>query len=101
MSDTASPQNPSRATGPPPQKPSPRRARLALAVLVLAHFALPVDFNIVYIALPEIGAAFGLAPAALQWAVNAFALGYGGFLLLGGRAVDRLGARRACSPTGR
>jgi MFS family permease len=70
------------------------RALLALGALALAHFSISVDFNIVYIALPEIGAALGFTPASLQWVVTAFALGFGGFLLLGGRAVDRLGARR-------
>jgi MFS family permease len=77
--------------------PGPARATrpaLALAVLALAHFTVSVDFNVVYIALPEIGRALGFAPGSLPWVVNAFALGFGGFLLLGGRAVDRLGARR-------
>ncbi|MGW8530515.1 MULTISPECIES: MFS transporter [Nocardiopsidaceae] len=71
-----------------------RRAVLALAVLALAHFTISVDFNIVYIALPQIGDALGFSAASLQWVVTAFSLGYGGFLLLGGRAADRLGARR-------
>ncbi len=66
----------------------------ALALLATAHFTLSLDFNVVYIALPEIGRDLGLDGAALPWVVNAFALGYGGLLLLGGRAVDRLGARR-------
>lgn len=66
----------------------------ALALLATAHFTLSLDFNVVYIALPEIGRALGLGAAALPWVVNAFALGYGGLLLLGGRAADRLGARR-------
>ncbi|WDZ90081.1 MFS transporter [Nocardiopsis sp. HUAS JQ3] len=88
---------PDTPTAPSPSAvpPTPRgRGTLALALLATAHFALSVDFNIVYIALPEIGAALGFTPSSLQWVVNAFALGYGGFLLLGGRAVDRLGARR-------
>ena len=72
----------------------PRRALPALAVLALAHFTISVDFNIVYIALPQIGTALGFGQASLQWVVIAFSLGYGGFLLLGGRAADRLGARR-------
>ena len=79
-----------RDTGPAPR----RRTLLALAVLATAHFSISVDFNIVYIALPEIGAALGFTSASLQWVVTSFALGYGGFLLLGGRAVDRIGARR-------
>ncbi|MEE2049361.1 hypothetical protein Q8A49_02510, partial [Nocardiopsis umidischolae] len=54
----------------------PRRAVLALAVLALAHFTISVDFNIVYIALPQIGADLGFGPASLQWVVTAFSLGY-------------------------
>jgi MFS family permease len=53
-----------------------------------------VDYNIVYVALPEIGTEVGFSPQSLQWVVSAYAVGLGGFLLLGGRAVDRLGARR-------
>lgn len=66
----------------------------ALGLLALAHFIVSVDFNIVYIALPEIGREVGFTAQSLQWVVSAYALGYGGFLLLGGRLVDRLGARR-------
>jgi MFS family permease len=66
----------------------------ALGVLAAAHFTVSVDFNVVYIALPEIGRELGFAAGSLQWVVSAFALGFGGFLLLGGRAADRLGARR-------
>lgn len=71
-----------------------RAPALALGVLAAAHFTVSVDFNVVYIALPEIGRELGFAAVSLQWVVSAFALGFGGFLLLGGRAVDRLGARR-------
>lgn len=66
----------------------------ALGLLALAHFIVSVDFNIVYIALPEIGREVGFTAQSLQWVVSAYALGFGGFLLLGGRLVDRLGARR-------
>lgn len=53
-----------------------------------------IDYNIVYVALPEIGEQIGFSPQSLQWVVSGYALGLGGFLLLGGRAVDRFGARR-------
>lgn len=66
----------------------------ALGLLALAHFIVSVDFNIVYIALPEIGREVGFSAQSLQWVVSAYALGLGGFLLLGGRLVDRVGARR-------
>lgn len=56
---------------------SARRSRLlpALFVLATAHFTLAVDFNVVYIALPEIGRELGLDAGGLQWVVSAFALG--------------------------
>jgi MFS family permease len=53
-----------------------------------------IDFNIVYVALPEIGHALDFSAQSLQWVVSAYAVTWGGFLLLGGRAVDRLGPRR-------
>lgn len=46
------------------------------------------------VALPSIKAALGMEPAALQWIVSGYVLGYGGLLLLGGRASDLLGRRR-------
>jgi MFS family permease len=53
-----------------------------------------IDYNIVYVALPEIGREVGFSAQSLQWVVSAYSVGLGGALLLGGRAVDRLGARR-------
>lgn len=67
---------------------------LMLALLAFAQFIVGVDYNIVYVALPEIERSLGFTPQSLQWVVSAFAVAYGGFLLFGGRAVDRLGARR-------
>jgi MFS family permease len=61
--------------------------------LGFAQFIIALDFNIVYVALPEI-AQVGFSAQSLQWVVSAYAVGFGGFLLLGGRAADRLGARR-------
>ncbi|NEB08305.1 MFS transporter [Streptomyces coelicoflavus] len=65
-----------------------------LALLAFAQFIVAVDYNIVFVALPEIGSALGFSTQSLQWVVSAYAVAFGGFLLLGGRAVDRLGARR-------
>ncbi|NEE04310.1 MFS transporter [Phytoactinopolyspora halotolerans] len=83
-----------RRNTPSRQDDRTRRSGLALALLALAHFIVSVDFNIVYIALPEIGRQLGFTASSLQWVVSAYALGFGGFLLLGGRLVDRIGARR-------
>ncbi|MFC0532229.1 MFS transporter [Phytohabitans kaempferiae] len=68
--------------------------RLRLALLIFASFIISIDFNIVYVALPDIGGELGFTAQSLQWVVSAYAVGLGGLLLLGGRAVDRLGARR-------
>ncbi|KAA2259565.1 MFS transporter [Solihabitans fulvus] len=73
---------------------SGRRAGLRLALLALCQFLVALDYNIVYVALPDLGRALGFNAQSLQWVVTAYAVGFGGFLLFGGRAADRLGARR-------
>ncbi|WP_340380260.1 MFS transporter [Streptomyces sp. SS7] len=70
------------------------RARLSLLVLALAQLVIALDYNIVYVALPEIGAGLGFSPHDLQWVVSAYVVTTGGFLLLGGRTADLLGRRR-------
>ncbi|MGK5554283.1 MFS transporter, partial [Actinomadura kijaniata] len=65
-----------------------------LALLAFAQFVSAIDYNIVYVALPEIGDALGFDAHSLQWVVSAYAVAFGGFLLLGGRAADLLGHRR-------
>jgi EmrB/QacA subfamily drug resistance transporter len=71
-----------------------RRSGPVLALLAFAQFIIAVDYNIVYVALPDIGRELGFTAGSLQWVVSAYAVGFGGFLLFGGRAVDRLGQRR-------
>jgi EmrB/QacA subfamily drug resistance transporter len=63
-------------------------------LLAFAQFIIAVDYNIVYVALPDIGDSLGFSAQSLQWVVSAYAVGFGGLLLFGGRAVDRLGQRR-------
>src|SRR6266852_1961134 len=53
-----------------------------------------LDVSMVGVALPSIRADLGLSTASLQWVVSGYVLGYGGLLLLGGRAADLLGRRR-------
>ncbi|RJL27091.1 MFS transporter [Bailinhaonella thermotolerans] len=65
-----------------------------LALLAFAQFISAIDYNIVYVALPAIGRELGFTPQTLQWVVSAYAVAFGGFLLLGGRAADILGRRR-------
>lgn len=73
----------------------PRYPALTLALLATAQFIIAVDYNIVYVALPSIGAKLGFSPHHLQWVVSAYAIAFGGFLLLGGRLGDVFGRRRA------
>ncbi|QIJ65224.1 MFS transporter [Streptomyces sp. JB150] len=73
---------------------SPRRPGVKMALLAFCMLVFSVDYNIVYVALPEIGREVGFSAQSLQWVVSAYSVGLGGALLLGGRAVDRLGARR-------
>ncbi|GAA2801482.1 hypothetical protein GCM10019017_53990 [Streptomyces showdoensis] len=70
------------------------RARLILIVLCAAQFMVALDFSVLNVALPVLGADLGLSPAALQWAVTAFALPSGGFLLLSGRLGDLYGRKK-------
>jgi EmrB/QacA subfamily drug resistance transporter len=70
----------------------PRRWK-ALAVLGIAYLMVVLDVSIVNVALPQISDDLGFAPENLQWVVSAYALTFGGFLLLGGRAGDLLGRR--------
>jgi EmrB/QacA subfamily drug resistance transporter len=65
-----------------------------LALLCGAFFMVILDASIVFVALPSIGADLGFSEQGLQWVVSAYALTFGGLLLLGGRAADLLGRRR-------
>ncbi len=65
-----------------------------LALLALAQFMVVLDVSIVNVALPSIAKSLNFAQANLQWVVTAYALTFGGFLLLGGRAADLYGRRK-------
>jgi EmrB/QacA subfamily drug resistance transporter len=71
-------------------------SRLGLALLVIATAQLMVvlDATIVNVALPNVQRALGFSGSGLEWVVNAYAVTFGGLLLLGGRAGDILGRRR-------
>src|SRR3954454_11998883 len=66
----------------------------ALALIVTAQFMVVLDVAIVNVALPSIKADLGFSQANLQWVISAYALLFGGALLLGGRLADLLGRRR-------
>ena len=72
----------------------PRRLGLALAVIATAQLMVVLDATIVNVALPHIQKALGFSGTNLEWVVNAYALAFGGLLLLGGRSGDLLGRRR-------
>ena len=71
-----------------------RRRWLALAVIVAAQFMVVLDVAIVNVALPSIKNDLGFSQESLQWVITAYAIFFGGVLLLGGRLADLLGRRR-------
>jgi EmrB/QacA subfamily drug resistance transporter len=82
------------ATIPNPTAQLDRRAWGTLIVLCGALFLDALDVSMIGVALPSIRSDLHMSTSSLQWVVSAYVLGYGGFLLLGGRAADLLGRRR-------
>src|SRR5258706_14036762 len=74
-----------------PRRPNPW---VALALIVAAQFMVVLDVSIVNVALATIKRDLGFSEASLQWVITAYAIVFGGFLLLGGRLADLLGRRR-------
>ena len=66
----------------------------ALALVVAAQFMVVLDISIVNVALATIKSDLHFSEASLQWVVSAYAIVFGGFLLLGGRLADLMGRRR-------
>jgi EmrB/QacA subfamily drug resistance transporter len=71
-----------------------RRRWSALALIVTAQFMVILDVAIVNVALPSIKSDLGFSQTSLQWVITAYAILFGGTLLLGGRLADLLGRRR-------
>ena len=88
------------ARAPPPRPPAPARRAAGsahgwlLAVCCVAQFMVILDLSIVNVALPSIQSSLGFSSPDLQWVVDAYAITFAGFLLLGGRAADHFGQRR-------
>src|SRR5436305_7898269 len=80
----------------PAAPPSERRGHPGwlLAVCCVAQFMVILDLSIVNVALPHIQSALGFTAPQLQWVVDAYAISFAGFLMLGGRAADHFGRRR-------
>ena len=89
MNETTS-TNDSLAT---PLAASMRTKWFALALLCAVQFMVVLDVAIVNVALPSIQADLGFSQENLQWVISAYALVFGGFMLLGGRLADILGRR--------
>ena len=66
----------------------------ALVLILMAAFMVVLDFSIVNVALPSIQRELGFSASAVQWIVTAYAITFGGLLILGGRAADLFGRRR-------
>ena len=66
----------------------------ALALIVVAQFMVVLDVSIVNVALSSIKTDLGFSETGLQWVITAYAIVFGGFLLLGGRLGDLYGRRR-------
>jgi MFS family permease len=73
---------------------SDRRKWLALALLSTVQFMVVLDIAIVNVALPSLQVDLRFSQENLQWVMSAYALVFGGFLFLGGRAADVLGRRK-------
>ena len=77
-----------------PVRPAARLHGPALALILTAAFMVVLDFSIVNVALPSIEAELGFPADAVQWIITAYAIAFGGLLILGGRAADLFGRRR-------
>src|ERR1700744_559672 len=82
------------ATAPPSEPEYGPRSRWLLVVCCIAQFMVILDLSIVNVALPSIQSALSFSSADLQWVVDAYAIAFAGFLMLGGRVVDSFGQRR-------
>ncbi|MWA01902.1 MFS transporter [Actinomadura sp. LD22] len=89
---TAAPQEP---TAPPAGPRVHHRPGVVLAVIVGCQLMIGLDTSVVTVALPDVRAGLGLSTGGLAWVQNSYMLAFGGLLLLGGRAGDVFGRRRA------
>ena len=78
----------------PPAQRLGSRSRWLLVVCCVAQFMVILDLSIVNVALPSIQLSLGFTAPELQWIVDAYAITFAGFLMLGGRAADHFGQRR-------
>lgn len=70
------------------------RPGLTLAAVAVVQFMVSLDLSVVNVGLPQIAAGLGFGTVGLTWVIHAYALAFGGLLLLGGKAADRYGRKR-------
>jgi EmrB/QacA subfamily drug resistance transporter len=80
------------ATGIPTSAPS--RPGLTLTTVAVVQFMVSLDLSVVNVGLQQIALGLGFSPTGLTWVIHAYALTFGGLLLLGGKLADRYGRRR-------
>jgi EmrB/QacA subfamily drug resistance transporter len=88
------PPSPGAASGEGQASGSDRRLAWILGVCCVAQFMVILDLSIVNVALPSIQSSLNFSSAGLQWVVDAYAITFAGFLMLGGRVADHFGQRR-------
>jgi EmrB/QacA subfamily drug resistance transporter len=91
---TVVPTSPEAAHSQPPKRRLGSREAWLLGVCCVAQFMVILDLSIVNVALPSIQLSLGFSAPELQWIVDAYAITFAGFLMLGGRAADHFGQRR-------
>ena len=73
---------------------SAARPGLILAAVAVVQFMVSLDLSVVNVGLPRIAAGLGFSAVGVTWVIHAYALTFGGLLLLGGKAADRFGRKR-------
>ena len=73
---------------------SSTRPGLTLTAVAVVQFMVSLDLSVVNVGLPQIAAGLGFGAVGLAWVIHAYALTFGGLLLLGGKAADRYGRKR-------
>jgi EmrB/QacA subfamily drug resistance transporter len=91
---TVTPATPEATEAQPSKRRLGSREAWLLGVCCVAQFMVILDLSIVNVALPSIQLSLGFSAPELQWIVDAYAITFAGFLMLGGRAADHFGQRR-------
>jgi EmrB/QacA subfamily drug resistance transporter len=90
----ATPPNPEQLESQSGDRRAGAHSSWLLAVCCVAQFMVILDLSIVNVALPHIQSSLGFSSPELQWIVDAYAITFAGFLMLGGRVADHFGQRR-------